>query len=659
MAWIDRSCAQVWLGFSRFPAWYVVMFMGTTAFLLTLLTFTAFLPAHDPTLQQLASQGRKLVPATRESLEEAGDWATQDKWRLAHFFVDHRPPKGDLDIRIDSSLIDDFPPGGVPSRRDLRHRRGLQSRYDQHPGIAEIVLPEHEVRLDLAPPKVAEQPKRLIYGRYIREPGVDPFPVRTASTYRSRDSRLLVQAEWAVGSDCESGPVSPPRRRLIPVPDPQWDELPPIPELTDNSHPDLSFQMVMLREFLPPMGQFPPRSRLISVSAQSEFPESLFVRHRSNPFSEDSTAWMKTSDVPLHRDRPLEPYIDRAIPASKSPAFDLVDLDLPPGSVSSFAEVALSLEISEPPSAISGQSGKSSLVLRNTGLGEIPLVEIREPLANLDTVIDANPPAAYNKSHSSLERKIERLEPGQQERLELTWRSDSEGMRTHRTIVTVHSVVAATTEIVRPIGEQPMPSVAPEPVPPRRNPEPEEEDFPIPVKRSDPVREIAPELPPGVSFEIRNKPKANVEDLVEFEIIVKNTGGVDLHNVRVSAHLPQQLKHPHGTEVEYVVGVLPINGSRQTILRAVAQEPGNAICKLDVAAEEPAEAKSEASVEVIAKPVRSESPKIAKPSAKPKPAPVPAPIARQPAPPRTQPANNCCCQSQAAGELPFDPWYLP
>jgi hypothetical protein len=641
LTWIDATAARIWLGFVRSPAWYVVTLMGTAAFVLTGLLFSTFVATHDPTLKHLVNRSQKLAPATRETLEEAGDWAAQDKWRLAHFFVEHRPPRRYTNPQIDSSMLDDFAPAAAPRRPNSRRP---VPRYEPQESFAQVVLPETEVQLDLGRPKVAEEPKRLVYGQYVREVGADN-PVRPIANYRSRESRLLVQAEWSFAAECDSLPMPRPTRRIIPVPEPDWDELPAVTE-----HPDLSFHMSMLREFLPVTGEFPARSRLASVTAHSEFP-TFPQKHRS-PFDADSSPWTRaTNHSEPHQ--PSEAYVDRISNEFDSlpPNIDL-ERALHANTAPSFAEVALRLELQAPESTVTGRVTQSSVIVHNDGLREIPIVIVHEPLAHLSTVTDAIPPARVHQLDNSLERSIEHLEAGQHQRLELVWRPDSEGVRRHSAFVTVHTLVGATTEIVAPEIVDPMPSVMPEELP-VREPEPTFEPEPVAEPESVPI----PETRPEVSLDVHNEPKAIVDDLVEIGITVRNTGDVPLHDVCVRAHLPEQLKHRQGTEVEYTIRSLAVNGTQKAVLRVVADSAGKAVCRIEVTAAEPTEAKQKTVVDVVAKtapmPIAKTEPR------KTPPIPITIPKRPGPAPSPAKPAGNCCCQSQPAMMTDYDPWYGP
>ena len=673
LTWIDKTAARIWFGFGRSPAWYLVTIAGSVAFVLTALLFSTFVSSHDPTLGELADRSKVIGPATRESLEEAGDWATQDKWRLAHLFVSHSPKKHPV-RPIDRVVPDDIREvTQVSIRREARPRSGFNTRLEpaeRRQPVATLRLPDPEVQLDLGPPRSAEQPKRLVYGQYVREPGMDFHPVRPAANYRSRDSRLLVQAEWSSATECDSALTRQPTRRIIPVPDPQWDEL-PIPEPEDDRHPDLSFHMAMLREFLPAAGEFPPRSRTTSVSAASAFPESLDRREHSPSFAGDFPRWTRSGNDHAEPHRRQDSYVDRRNAEDRLNGVDnqgpVHSPDLHLKSAPSFAELALRLELKEPHSTVVGHSNQSSLVLHNDGLQQIPLITIRESLAGLKTVTDAIPPArvvadrhaeeAFDpegrfEEPKALERHVEGLEPGKNRKLELAWRPDSAGRRTHSAMVTVTAAVGATTEIVPPVADQPMPSVAPEPIPVREPPtdfQPMIEPEPEAVPDQEPVLDKHP----GLSFDVQHQPRASVDELVEVSIVVRNTGDVPLHSVRVIAQLPEQLKHRQGSEVEYTINRIPVSGSERAILRVVAESSGRAVCLVHVASQESVEADSKSVINVDAKTIRPEPPKLSRVE----PAP---PKLNPPAPKRVTPmpvSSNCCCQMQPS--MVLEPWYLP
>ena len=245
LRWLDHTAARVWMGLHQSPGWYFVTLAGSLTLLLTLLLFIPDIASHDPTLSELAIDGRSAARVTRASLEASGDWSAQDRWRVAHMFVDHRPPRRRPAVRLDSRLVEE---PLVEDSRSFRSRTTGRRVSRTRPWSRDVAVVSEvhtkkldpEVRLELKSPGRAAQMPRLVYDKLVREPGADFDPVRTSSYYRPRDTRLLVQAEWSFDSDCNNG-YEPPRRPLvrwvIPVPEPQWDEPHAAPRM--ERHPDL------------------------------------------------------------------------------------------------------------------------------------------------------------------------------------------------------------------------------------------------------------------------------------------------------------------------------------------------------------------------------------------------------------------------------------
>ena len=246
LGWLDQTSTRVWVGLHRSPGWYCVTVAGCVTLMLTALLFFPFIVSHDPTLGELANEGASHVRVTRATLERSGDWSAQDRWRVAHLFVDHRPPRKLSLAQLDSRLVEERPQADVSqwergqstsrsSDRNRTQREAAQRLASVQPGsvqaVAQSVRREPDVRLELDAPSLATQSRRLVYGPLIREPGADFDAAPRTSKYRPRNTRLQVQAEWAAGADCRDdyeprrSPLvrrDPPSvRREIPVPEPQ------------------------------------------------------------------------------------------------------------------------------------------------------------------------------------------------------------------------------------------------------------------------------------------------------------------------------------------------------------------------------------------------------------------------------------------------------
>lgn len=635
--WLDRAAAHVWLGVHHSPGWYFVTGAGCVTVMLTALLFFPYIASHDPTLSELAIDGRSAARVTRASLEATGDWSAQDRWRVAHLFVDHRPPRGRSAIRLDSRLIEE--PTVQDSRsvrsRSTDPRAGADQSWPREtaeiPGNRRGKL-DPDVRLDLATPGRATQTPRLVDDKLVRDPGAEFDPNHTSSNYRPRDKRLLVQAEWPFDSDCNKDVETPRRpmvRRVIPVPEPQWDEPHPAQAPRVNGHPDLSFQMELLREYLPNVGEFPPKSRSTSVAAHSEFPHSLDHSRRSTHLASHSDHWIRSTSHAEHRPLP-EAYITRVHDHAEGPetvAFSEADEEEDP-NLASFAEVALRLELYAPQTAMAGRLQESSLLIHNEGPTPVSHVRVRESLSELQTVTDANPAARIN--HDELERDVRNLPPGRELRLGVTWLPDAEGSRTHRAAVTMHAAVGVTTNVVAPEPAavvEPMNHVEPEPV----------------IERH-----------PAITCDVKHVDRVAVDEIVELEIIVKNTGDAALSDVRILVEVPAELKHRQGTEVEYEIGHLARRGTHKAVLRLLALAPGKAVNRIQVVTHESAESKARAPITIVAKPISRPTPRTPE-----VPRPIPAPAPKPTSKPLPFPtSDSCCCPGQPVAFL-WQPCSIP
>ena len=655
LRWLDHSAARIWLGLHNSPGWYFVTLAGSLTVMLTMLLFFPYIASHDPTLSELAIDSRSAARVTRASLEATGDWSAQDRWRVAHMFVDHRPPRRRPTVRLDSRLVEE--PIVQVSRstrgRSTGRRVGANQPWSNEVAVAPVAHTTNrldpEVRLELKSPGRAAQTPRLVYGQLVRDPGADFDPVHTSSYYRPRDKRLLVQAEWSFDPDCNNG-YEPPRRpltrRTIPVSEPQWDEEEGVrnqesgvSKSRSERHPDLSFQLELLREYLPSVGEYPPKSRSTSVVAHSEFPHSTDRVRRSPHLANHGDHWIRSTSHAEHRPLP-EAYISRAhLHAAAPETIGFSESDDEDPNLTSFAEVALRLELYAPETAMAGRLHESWLLIHNEGPTPVSLVRVRESPAELQTVTDANPPARIN--HDALERDVHDLPPGRERRLGVTWLPDAEGSRIHRAAVTMHAAVGVTTNIVAPEPQtiiEPVPKV--EPMPQRVEPMSQVELEPMPDRH------------PTVTCEVKHLNQVTVDDLVELEIVVKNTGDTALSDVRILVEVPAELKHRQGVEVEYEIGNLARRDSHKAVLRLLALAPGKAVNRIRVVTHENVESKARAPITIVAKPIvqpKPLAPEVRRPAPAPKPTgkPLPIPI-----------SGGCCCPGQPVASI-WQPWSIP
>ena len=676
LGWLDQTSARVWVGLHRSPGWYCVTVAGCVTLMLTALLFFPFIASHDPTLGELANEGVSQVRVTRASLEKSGDWAAQDRWRVAHLFVDHRPARKLSLTQLDSRLFEEPPltdvsqkPRGLAASRstgrDRSHRETSQrtdfTQSGSAPVVSDSVRREPDVRLELETPSLATESRRLVYGPLIREPGADFDTAPRTSQYRPRNTRLQVQAEWTAGTDCREeykprrSPLvrrNPPSvRREIPVPEPQWDEPRAAPIARVERHPDLSFEMLLLREFLPGTSEFPPKSRSKSVAARSEFSNSLAHAgstrrvSRATPHGDRADRWVRSTSRVEHQPRP-EAYLSRLPSHPERDSSDefldangLSDTDEDGAGFPSFAEVALRLELEVPGNVVAGRVHSTSLHIRNEGSTPVSRVRVHESLAELQTVTDANPDGHVHDD--LLERDVVRLLAGRDQKLTMQWLPNEEGSQVHRAVVTMHAAVGATNNVVAP-----EPAVVSDP--PRIEPEPlvEPEPFDSEVLQPrkplppNPIPVVEPARNPAISCEVKHVTRTTVDEIVELQIVVKNTGDTPLHDVRIVVGIPAELKHRRGDEVEYEVGNLARRGSHTCVLRLMAQSPGNAISNIQVVTRELVEANARSIIAVAANPVARATPPLPEVIPRTTPKSTPKPTAK-PVPFPT--SGGCCC----------------
>ena len=670
LSWLDHTLGGAWLGMHRSPGWYFVTSAGSVTLMLTGLLFFPYIASHDPTLGQLANEGASRVRVTRASLERSGDWSAQDRWRVAHLFVDHRPPRKLTLKQLDSRLVEELPAtqllrldhGRSTSRWASVERSARQTPISS---VAYATRREPDVRLELNAPSLATQSRRLVYGPLIREPGADYDAAPRASKYRPRFDRFQVQAEWAAGADCRDeyeprrSPLvrrgSPSIRREIPIPEPQWDEPRTTPIARTERLPNLTFETELLREYLPGTNEFPPKSHSHSVAARSEFPATLNQRRSANRSTTRATHvdnWSRSTSHVEHRPRP-EPYISRlhaqgdsAFAVESSDSNGLIESDDEGSSLSSFAEVALRLELEVPQNAIAGRVHSSSLRIHNEGPTPVSRVRVHESLVELQTVTDASPDGRVHDD--LLERDVTHLAPGRDQQLAMKWLPNDEGAQVHRAAVTMHAAVGVTTNIVAP---EPMKNP-----PPRRELDPrvEQGSFEFERPRSkppvepEPVPEVEPARHSAISCEVKHVERITVDELVELQIFVRNMGNTPLHDVRIVASVPSELKHRRGNEVEYEVGNLAPGSTHTCVLRMSAQIPGDAVSQVQVVTREAVEAQARAVIAVVAKPIARTTPMLPEVIPRTTPKPVPKPAAK----PAPFPASSgCCCQNQPVAFL--------
>ncbi len=610
--WLDHAAAQIIKGFRESPAWYFVTAVGTFAVLMTIAMFISLVnqtSRNHPQFVRLQSKAN----VSRRDLELMHEWTVQDHWRVAHLFVPEQPTSMTQDIQLDSRLFASRKP---LSRSPYGKKHLDRNSLAQHSNDVGNV----DVRLDLSRPKKAQQDRRMI-AETVLHPGTD-------RRIQKRDSRLLVQAAWEFGSDCNRYDyVSVPSRRSIPVPEP---EIPSVP--VRRSQPDLAFEMAMERHFTT-AGTFPPGSHLVRQTELSVFPEN-FQRFPSALVSHEEGPWKWRSFNPSSHTRfsKIKPY-DRVGILTPTEHLDSSS-DEYDETLRAVADVALRIELVAPRSVSAGEPHQTALLISNEGPDSVSQIEVKEFLSDHQTVIDASPDASYESAvepntgivETMWHRQFPELSSGADQELTLKWVPEGSHRLIQRARVIARAEISTYTEVSRPPELQQMPSIPPERI----------------------------EYHPALACDIQYLDRVHVGDDVEMQITVRNTGDVTLHNVKFEIEFPGQFSHPEGQTVVFDAGSLTVKGQKETVLRFSAVEAGEAVNLIRLTSAEQVHASGSNKIQVAER--RPEKKSVA-PTPEPDPTKPPTnwkltnPATSQR---QSSDAKSCCCQKLQVSRLePF------
>ena len=615
LSWLDNVVARIAKGFRESPAWYFVTAVGTLAVVMTIAMFISLVNVTSQNrTHALASRSNENL--NRRDLELIHDWTVQDHWRVAHLFVPDQPAPKIEDIQLDSRLY--------ASRKTTSRNRHIQKDSNQNSFDRRLDAAGNlEVRLDLSRPKKAQQDRRTIKGTVLNSSSELAYQ-RSEPRIQKRDPRLLVQATWEFGSDCNRyDSVSVPPRRPIPIFEP---ELPSVP--VRQNQPDLAFEIAMERRFIA-AGKFPPGSHLVRQSDHSVFPEN-FHRFPSELVSHVEGPWKwrlfhPSSHVPISKAIPYDPVGAFSRPEHEDSSADEYDETL-----RAVADVALRIELFTPRSVSAGEPSQSDLRIINEGPDAVSEIEVKEILSDLQTVIDASPEA---RSETIVEpntglrekrwhRQFPELLPGAEHDLKLKWVPEGSHRLIQRARVIARAEISTYTEVSRPPEVQQMPSIPPERI----------------------------EYHPALACDIQYLDRVHVGDDVEMEITVRNTGDVTLHEVKFEIEFPAQFSHSDGQKVVFDAGSLTVKGKRETVLRFSAVEAGEAVNLIRLTSAEQVHASGQNTILVSER--RQEQKSVTQ---TPEPLPIKPPNNWN----RTNPATSqvlpevksCCCQKLQASRL--------
>lgn len=202
------------------------------------------------------------------------------------------------------------------------------------------------------------------------------------------------------------------------------------------------------------------------------------------------------------------------------------------------------------------QVGKPALfriVVRNSGAIAIPKVEVHDPIPWGVRVLRTNPSATQG-SQGTLVWTLGPLRPGDETVLEAEVMPLQEGELGSVTTVMVHIQASARTKCTRP----------------------------------------------QLTVKTQVQPQVMIGDEVLVTMTVSNTGSGVATNVVLEEHVPPELQHPAGNELENVLGDLKPGESRQVQLKLQAVRAGNAVNRLIARAEGNLRVEDQTTIQVLA-----------------------------------------------------------
>lgn len=467
-----------------------------------------------------------------------------------------------LDFRRSPQLAQPADPTDPAAFESVEPRR-LASAEESVPALPELTDQPEVVNAaeEFGPTPVAGQPNKiaLTAAEEAADPFADSAPPDLSSPRLPQPKPATMAAEPPAAAPTEdfdpfgAAPEPEPKAEPVPSPAAEFDPFdtapPPMPAKPANP-PKLPIDLDEPPGFDPfPAEPVPQPSR---EPAPSPLPLDVGPEAAPLPGMNDRTRTNTvaptepTETAPPPRRTPLPPR--EADPALLFRGDGEVTQDAPRG----VQEPRLSIEKLALSQGVIGQPVVYSIVIKNIGNSAAQQVTVEDRIPRGSRLVGTAPQAEMIEKRL-VWRKLGNLQPGEERKISIKVIPEEEG----------------------PIGS---------------------------VAKVTFVTEIAAEITvyaPRLKLAVNAPSEAKVGQTIPLTFVVSNPGKGDASNVIVRSVLPEGLQHPAGADLEYTIGTLAPNETREVRLEVTALKPGRATPTTIVTADGDVSTESKTNVEVI------------------------------------------------------------
>ncbi|GIX03327.1 MAG: hypothetical protein KatS3mg113_0333 [Planctomycetaceae bacterium] len=325
-----------------------------------------------------------------------------------------------------------------------------------------------------------------------------------------------------------------------------WTDSLPSPQLSaQDLHPIVTWHVQRFNHFA-------------SVESESVVPLARLVLNMTarpvEPIDLSPKGWFAASAT-RNQSHELPEYQGDALLLLQQDLEATTEDELPTTHGAEHQEVHARIRWEIPQSTTVGIPSSLRLHVQNVGSNRLSELEVREDVSTLSIVTMADPPAAWN--HQDLVRRRLHLRQGEEQTFHLTWIAPSIGSQRYAAAIRLGAEAHSRINVLA--------------TPPVTAAHPNEQTHPELQPLSGETRSA---LRRGLACRIAGNQQSEVNAIIEWQVIVENTGEALLRDVRIWSDVPSNLEHRFGPKLEYRVGDLAPGASKVAVFRALTRAAG-------------------------------------------------------------------------------------